>query len=262
MNTFSIILIVCFIILAGLLIYMYIEANENRVVKQRLEFPNLSKDFGVVNIFFISDIHRRVISDEIIDQVKEEKVDVVIIGGDLLEKGVRLEQVKENILKLKGLGPVLFVWGNNDYEIDVPLLDALLLNLNVKTLVNTSILFESENGARLSIIGVDDPTTERDDLEQAMLESDENSFKILVSHNPIISKSVLSKHKISLILSGHTHGGQIHLLGYSPYEKGKIKKENDVTILISNGYGTTGVPLRLGAKPETHLLSIKNPEVR
>ena len=64
--------------------------------------------------------------------------------------------------------------------------------------------------------------------------------------------------ELSLLLSGHTHGGQIHLFGFSPYEKGRLKKENDLTVLISNGYGTTGVPLRLGAKAETHLISIEN----
>ena len=57
------------------------------------------------------------------------------------------------------------------------------------------------------------------------------------------------------MLSGHTHGGQIHLFGFRPYERGRLKRENDLTILISNGYGTTGVPLRLGAKAETHLIN-------
>ena len=70
-------------------------------------------------MFFISDIHRRIVSESIIEEVSG-KVDVVIIGGDLLEKGVPMERVKENIKKLKKLGPILFVWGNNDYEVDVP----------------------------------------------------------------------------------------------------------------------------------------------
>ena len=48
------------------------------------------------------------------------------------------------------------------------------------------------------------------------------------------------------------------LFGFGPYEKGTLKRDNHKTILISNGYGTTGVPLRLGAKSETHLLTIQN----
>ena len=43
---------------------------------------------------------------------------LVIIGGDLAESGVPLQRIKENILKLKKLGPIFFVWGNNDHEVD------------------------------------------------------------------------------------------------------------------------------------------------
>jgi predicted MPP superfamily phosphohydrolase len=249
-------LFICFFIAISLLVvYMYKEAFADRVVYHELTFSTFPKSFGKVNLFFISDIHRRHISESMIEQVKG-KVDVVIIGGDLAEKGVPLERVKENILKLKKLGPVLFVWGNNDYELDVPLLDALLLNLDVKVLVNSSILFESEESDRLYFLGVDDLSTAREDLDAALSETDKSSFKILVSHNPGIERRIRPEHGISLILSGHTHGGQIRLLGFSLYEKGKLHKDQQRAILISNGYGTTRLPLRLGAKAETHLLTI------
>lgn len=169
-----------------------------------------------------------------------------------------MERVKENIKKLKTLGPILFVWGNNDYEVDVPILDAMLLHLGVTSLVNSSIQFQSDEGDQLYFIGLDEISLGRHNLEQAMEEVDPNSFKILLCHNPIISRRIHSEYGISLLLSGHTHGGQIHLFGFSPYERGSLKKENDLTLLISNGYGTTGVPLRLGAKAETHLISIEN----
>jgi uncharacterized protein len=253
-----IILFICFLIaISFLVIYMYKEAFTDRVVYHKLEFSTFPKSFNEVNLFFISDIHRRQISESIIAKVKG-KVDVVIIGGDLAEKGVPLERVKENILKLKKLGPVLFVWGNNDYELDVPLLDAMLLNLGVKVLVNSSVLFESGESDRLYILGIDDLHTYREDIDAALSETDERSFKILVSHNPEIRRRIRPEHGISLLLSGHTHGGQIHILGFSPYEKGKLYQDQEMTMLISNGYGTTGIPLRLGAKAETHLLTIRH----
>ena len=65
---------------------------------------------------------------------------MVIIGGDLLEKGVPLDNVEKNIRQLKRLGPVFFVWGNNDYEVDILRFDALLLNLGVNTLANSSVI--------------------------------------------------------------------------------------------------------------------------
>ncbi len=51
----------------------------------------------------------------------------MIIGGDLTESGVPFQRIKENILKLKKLGPIFFVWGNNHHEVNEPQLDAMLL---------------------------------------------------------------------------------------------------------------------------------------
>lgn len=252
--------VICLITLV-LLLYMVKEAFANRVVYQVLDFPSFPKSFGKINLFFISDIHRRKISDKIIVPLQGQ-VDLVIIGGDLTESGVPFQRIKENILKLKKLGPVFFVWGNNDHEVNEPQLDAMLLHLGVKVLVNSSVLFESEAGDRLFLVGVDDLSTNRADLEQAMRDTDPNSFKILISHNPGFSRKIRPEHGIDLVLSGHTHGGQIRLFGFGPYKKGTLNRENHRTTLISNGYGTTGVPLRLGAKSETHLLTIQNEKSR
>jgi predicted MPP superfamily phosphohydrolase len=249
----------CMLVAVLLFVYMYREAFTNRVIYHDLTFSAFPKSFGSVNIFFISDIHRRKVSDKIIEEVKG-KADIVIIGGDLTEKGVPFERVQENIKALKILGPVFFVWGNNDYEVEVPLLDAMLLNQGVKVLINSSVRFESESGDPLYIIGLDDISTNRVDLEEALSEAQGEGFRILVSHNPQIQRKIGHEHGIHLMLSGHTHGGQIRIFGFGPYEKGRLVSEPDRTILISNGYGTTGVPLRLGARAETHLLTLKPSE--
>lgn len=248
------VLLLLFIVLA---VYMYKEAFSDSVVYHVFAFPNLPKSLGDINVFFISDIHKRIISDEIISEVKG-KTDLVIIGGDLLEKGVPLKQVEENILKLKELGLLFFVWGNNDYEIDYHTLDALLLHHGVKILDNTVSAFESEEGDRFILLGVDDLTTERDRLDLALLDAGEGGFRVLVSHNPKISEKLTDEQGIDLVLSGHTHGGQIRIFGVGPYEKGGIKKLGNTTMLVSNGYGTTGVPFRLGAKAQTHLITLRN----
>lgn len=241
----------------GLLLYrMLWEAFLNRVLVQEITFPDFPASFGQLSVFFISDIHRRIISDKIIEKVSG-KADIVIIGGDLTEKGVPMKRVQKNIEKLKSLGPVYFVWGNNDYEIDFHDLDALLLERGVKVLDNTAVTFESERGEKISLLGVDDLNQDRDRIDLALMDAEKNSFKILACHYPSIVDKILPEYEIRLVLSGHTHGGQIHLLGYSPYERGTLKKGKNTTILISNGYGTTAVPLRLGAPAECHLLILK-----
>lgn len=249
------ILIIFMIGAAGLLIHMIKQAFLNDVSHHELRFADFPDSFGKVTLFFISDIHKRKIADKIIETVKG-KADIVIIGGDLTEKGVPFDQVKENLTKLKQIGPVYFVWGNNDYEVDYHELDATLLQYGVKVLDNTAVAFESAAGEKLFLLGVDDLNQKRDRLELALSDAEPNSFKILASHYPNITEKILAEHKIQLVLSGHTHGGQIHILGFSPFERGKIKKLANTVLLISNGYGTTTLPLRLGAPAESHLITL------
>ncbi|MGD6994438.1 metallophosphoesterase [Sutcliffiella horikoshii] len=238
----------------SLLFYMYKQAMQENIIEQTLAFPDFPQSFGKIRIFFISDIHKRKISAEFINKINN--IDLVIIGGDLTEKKVPLSQVSENIEQLKELGIVFFVWGNNDYEVDYHELDSLLLQQGVKILDNTSYLFESELGDRLELVGVDDLVHERDDLATALEETKSDSFKILVSHEPEIVEKFTDGENISLVLSGHTHGGQIRIFGFGPHEKGRLTQLPHTTQLISNGFGTSLVPLRLGAPPETHILTV------
>jgi uncharacterized protein len=246
------IIVVCL----GFILYMVKEAFRNQVVEHELKFTDFPETFGEVSIFFISDIHRRKVSEKIITEVNR-KVDIVVIGGDLTEKGVSFDRVKHNLQLLKELGPVYFVWGNNDYEVDYHELDALLLSLGVKILDNTAVKFESRDGEKLVLLGIDDMNEKRDRLDLAIGDSGEEGFRILAAHNPRITAKISPDHNIRLVLSGHTHGGQIHIFGFSPYEKGQIKRLNQMVVLISNGYGTTAIPMRLGAKAETHLIKLK-----
>jgi uncharacterized protein len=244
------------IIIIGLLIFMVKEAFLNQVIFNEISFPDFPDTFGDVSIYFISDIHRRTISRKLISKISK-KVDIVIIGGDLTEKGVPFDRIKSNLELLKELGPVYFVWGNNDYEVDYHELDALLLSNGVKILDNTAVKFESRTGEKIVLLGIDDMNEKRDRLDYALTDAGDEGFRILVAHNPRITSKITAEQNIRLVLAGHTHGGQIRILGYSPYEKGGVKRLQHTILLTSNGYGTTAVPMRLGARAETHLITLK-----
>ncbi|MBO9128271.1 metallophosphoesterase [Bacillus sp. 165] len=238
-----------------LLLHMYREAFRNTVLEQDITFVDFPESFDRIVVFFISDIHKRKIAHEIVDKVKG-KADVVIIGGDLLEKGVSMKRAADNIKMLTEIGPTYFVWGNNDYEVDYHELDALLLDYKVKILDNTGVLFESKEEEKLTILGVDDATLKRDRLDLALNDCEQEGFRILISHNPEIINKISAEDRVSLVLSGHTHGGQIRLLGVSPYLKGGVYLYPHTTLFVSNGYGTTKLPFRLGAPAQTHLITI------
>ncbi|MEH7460781.1 metallophosphoesterase [Bacillus thuringiensis] len=246
------IVIVCFIM-------MYKEAMRDTLLEHSISFPNFPISFGEVRIFFISDIHRRTVSQSLIQKVKG-KVDLVIIGGDLAERGVPLSRVANNIKRLNELGQVYFVWGNNDYEIDFHELDALLLQNGVKILDNTGTLFESELGEKIWLLGVDDVGLKRDRLDLALADCEEEGFRILVSHNPDILYKLNGTERISCILSGHTHGGQIRLFRATRFLRGGMYEYPHTTLFVSNGYGTTFVPLRFRAPAQTHLITLRREE--
>lgn len=250
-------LLVCLLLMIILILYMWKLAVGNNVIEHHLTFEEFPESFGDVKIFFISDLHKRKISPSIINRVKG-KTDIVVIGGDITEKGVPINQVEENVKRLKELGPVYFVWGNNDYETDYHELDAALLSLGVKILDNTAVLFDSPTGDKISLLGVDYIEWGRADLDLALSDSEKNSFKILVSHCPRIMNRVKEEHRISLVLSGHTHGGQIRFFGLGRYKIGGLAVKGNTLLLTSNGYGTSLVPLRLGAKSETHLIHLSH----
>lgn len=172
------ILLVIFCI--AFLIYMKNIANENNVKYELFYFPNFPSSIHEITLFFISDIHRRTIDDTIINEVIDV-AELVIIGGDLLEKGVNLEQTRENLRKLKQIGPVYFVWGNNDYEIDRDALESLLNEEDIVLLDNKAVSFMSSNGEGWSLIGVEDYSLEYDDLETALQQVENNSFNLKYS---------------------------------------------------------------------------------
>lgn len=250
------ILSVVFIIMIVLLmlLIMYRTAKLDRVIIQDLFFEDFPIDVENIRIFFISDIHRRVISDQLLQTV-ENRVDMIIIGGDLTERGVPISRVEQNLVKLTKIAPAYFVWGNNDYDIETNELESILLKHKVSILKNTAVFIKN---SKITLLGIDDISLEKDRLDLALKNcGHEPSFRILISHNPLVKDQLLEEHGIRLVLSGHTHGGQIRILGYGPYKLGRIEFVQNCMFVISNGYGTSVIPLRLEAKPETHLLTIK-----
>ncbi|MBS4209745.1 metallophosphoesterase [Bacillus sp. FJAT-50079] len=236
--------------------YMFCQAFSNHLKQEQLSFSTFPKKFGKLTIFFISDIHRRRIHPSLIERAKN-KTDIVVIGGDLAEKGVPLQRVKENIILLKQLGPVYFIWGNNDYELNYGEFTLLLESLDVIILKNKTEVLE-RNGEKILFVGVDDMSQYPERIDVMLNKMADISFKIVLAHNPKFIETFSDEEDVSLMLSGHTHGGQIRLFGFGPYEHGGVKQINGMTLFVSNGYGTSLLPLRLGAKPEAHLITLEH----
>lgn len=233
---------------------MVYKAYHDTIDYQTIHDEKLRSEF---RLFFISDIHRRNIKNETLINIKED-IDIVVIGGDLTEKGVPIDRTRQNIKKLKRWGaPLYFVWGNNDYEAFPTEIYRLLIFEEVKILANSNNNLTIQNNA-ISIIGLDCCQNSEARIDLA-LQNTNSRYNILLTHDPsaFFDMDGQSQGKIDTVLAGHTHGGQIRFFGFGFFEKGGLTNLRNTKIFISEGYGYTRLPFRLGTKSECHVLTFK-----
>lgn len=251
-------IIVLFIFVGFLLIlYMVYQAHHDTINYKKIYDDRIPSDFNDFRMFFISDIHRRKIKESTLQSISE-KIDIVIIGGDLTEKGVPLVRTENNIKKLKRWNiPLYFVWGNNDYEAKPEKIYKLLVKENVTILTNENKDIE-RNKSTVSLLGIDCCRYGEPRLDLAQ-EKAKGEYSILITHAPSMFDELdrQDQNKIHTVLAGHTHGGQIRIFGFGPYERGGYRKQGNTNLVVSEGYGYSKLPFRLGTKAECNVLTFK-----
>lgn len=234
---------------AGLLLFMLRNAFRNNLKRETIRLKSETQ-FEPFELLFISDIHRRKLPETLIDF----PVDVIIVGGDLVEGGVPIERVEWNLELLSQHAPVYFVWGNNDREIEEEKLYRLFKCYGITVLEDESVsLLGNPN---LKLVGLDYFAYQKNGIEKAFADVCESDTVIFATHTPFVFDKVNSKHRVDFGLAGHTHGGQIRFGPFGIYRKGRLMEKEGTIQLISNGFGTTKLPLRLGADAEYHLFTV------
>lgn len=227
------------------------------ITYEKFSFEHIPANISGLTIFFIADIHRRKIKQKTLRKISQQ-IDFVVICGDLVERGVSLKRMQDNIVKLKKWStPVYFVWGNNDYEVDVEKMTKVLKQEEVIILKNTIDKFE-KNNSNINIIGLDyDENLEK--VPQLNWEQLRKSFTLLLTHHPasFIEMDEHLKRKVDLVLAGHTHGGQIRFFKLGLYQNGGIYKSGNTTMFITEGYGYTLLPLRFQTNAQCHVITIE-----
>lgn len=229
---------------------MIFQAFRNNVCHHTLQLKGRYNER--LRLFFISDSHARRINKKMIQNIG--KVDAVIIGGDFCDKRTPIHRIQENITSLQKLGPIYFVWGNNDAEVGEEQLRELFAKKYVTVIENDAELLVAHNKIWLSAIT--DTSTKNYSFERAFRKCHPEDLTIFISHNPQVFHRALHYYKPDLMMGGHLHGGQIRLGTYGIHPRGSYEKRKGVQTLISNGYGTTLFPLRFGAKSECHVINI------
>ncbi|MBE1554092.1 metallophosphoesterase [Sporosarcina limicola] len=241
--------------LIGMLTFMFVSARGKHIIYHKMNVVNTDSPIKELSVFFISDIHRRKIDEKLVMKVKAgHEIDMVIIGGDLAEKGVPRSRIEKNIRNLARLGPVFYVWGNNDREVGEEVIREIITRHGGKILDNESAGVPSH--PQWGICGTDDPSSRNVDIDSTLRYITKYEHVILITHTPSLFRKVEPYYQPRLMLAGHTHGGQIRIGKYGLTDKGAFRMEDGRAKLVSNGYGTSTVPLRLGAAPECHVITI------
>lgn len=215
---------------------------------------------------FVSDVHfaRNVSAQPLIECIMGCRPDVILFGGDFADK-------KEDALRLFNAFRVLraplgmfAAPGNNDVEAfgSHREISEALRTFGCRLLVN-----ECVQAGPLAIAGVDEMKYGRAVYEG--LFDGRTGFRVLLSHYPKLPQG----ERPDMMLSGHTHGGQFNALGLTPYAIGfeHIGKERHlapilvsgekmiggVRVLVSKGVGASRIPLRIGVRPEIHLIKFE-----
>lgn len=220
---------------------------------------------------------------EIINE--EEDIDYVLILGDIINGPTQNFKELEVLKHIDSDKQVIFIYGNHDYSTTqhmtdhgenkadlVKGLEDKLKSLNFTILKNEAIVIEEHNGNKIVLAGIEDIWSEQQNY--SFLEDlNTEDLVIFLGHNPDcimdITEQEKYKRKVDIVLSGHTHGGEMRMpvIGSiapqglptelpDTYDKGWFNYKG-IPLFITSGTGNCGVRMRTFNPPEVIILTIK-----
>jgi predicted MPP superfamily phosphohydrolase len=234
----------------------------------QIYLKRLPPAFDGFRIVQLSDIHHspftsRVQIERAVDTANRLQPDIVALTGDYISKERRYAAPCAELLgKLRARHGVFAVLGNHDHWTDAALITDLFRAERMTVLVNQGMRFELK-GAAFWLAGVDDTMVGLEDLPLALAGSREDELKLLLAHNPIILRRA-ARAGVDLVLSGHTHGGQVSLrsersVAGRPRRRllRGLAHQGETQIYVTRGLGTVVLPVRFGCPPEVSLLELR-----
>jgi predicted MPP superfamily phosphohydrolase len=238
------------------------ERHSVGVTRATLSVADLPAALANLTIGLITDIHRsRWVSDDDVQQAVQALMrlqpDLIVLGGDFVTWGDR-HYVRPAAESLRGLSApfgVFAILGNHDDDHDMP---AALTARGIEVLRDAHTAREIR-GETIDLIGIRFWTRRPSDI--GALSRNSRGLPVLLAHDPRrLTEAALLR--LPLILSGHTHGGQVVLPGVGavaaqkfPVVQGTARQDR-TTLFVSRGLGTVYVPIRFNCPPEVALLTL------
>ncbi len=228
-------------------------AGDFRVERVELPAPGLSADGAPLRFAQLSDLHVRRggrVHERAASLVAEWEPDFVFVTGDLFSpQPESLAETLRFLGRLRCRRGVFACRGNGELKrgFRLSVLKELVGRAGTELLVNEGRLIETDSGAVL-VAAVDDLARGWPDFEAALEAQAEADYTILLSHGPLGARMVEDRD-VDLVLSGHTHGGQIRLPGVAPlwlptmcdrYVAGLYRTAGGY-LYVNRGFGVTGL---------------------
>lgn len=251
--------------------------NYGLVVKEEaLVYEKLPEEFHGLKIIHFSDLHYGMTIDikkldQIVEKINNTNPDIIVFTGDLVDRYTTLskdeiKQISEKLNKLEAKLGKYIVQGNHDKKY----LNDIISNTDFMLLDNNYDLIYNEGYTPILITGIGSSILNNVDIDKAYSyfnKSDSNKeiFTISLMHEPDNIDKILEKYNVDLVLSGHSHNGQVRL----PFAEALVKVEgakkyyeekyiiNNTTLLISGGIGTSNYPFRLFNHPSINFIRLR-----
>jgi hypothetical protein len=239
------------------------------VERQEIYLPKLPRALDGFRIVHLSDLHYGPMVDprhlqRAIEIANELRPDLIALTGDYIsqERGYAAP-CAEIVGQLKATSGVYAILGNHDHWTDAQLITDLFRAEGIRMLINEGVRIDARDEA-FWLAGVDDTMVGLEDLSLSLAGARDGEFKLLLAHNPTILRRA-ARADVDLVLSGHTHGGQVTLRP----EKNRsgrprrrmlrgLGRRANTQIYVTRGLGTVVLPIRYGCPPEVSLLELRS----
>jgi predicted MPP superfamily phosphohydrolase len=249
--------------------YPLLEARWCGLSRRVVTLPKLPDRFRGMTVAFLADLHHGPFVPlsyirHVVDLTRSLKPDLIVLGGDYVSEDARyIAPVCAELGRLDAPLGRFAVLGNHDHWESTSESRARLDRAGFE-LVDNRGAWLRRGPDRLRICGVGDLWTDDQDLAAALGDADESDAVILLSHNPDFAEAV-DDPRVGLMLSGHTHGGQVVIPGFgAPFAPtrygakylGGLAQGPSCPVFVSRGVGTSGPPVRFLCRPEVVLLTL------
>ena len=242
------------ILLVSIILYGFFNATKLVPIFINIKSKKVNKPY---HFAFISDVHLGSQSTthliKILDLIKQQPVDALLIGGDLIDScSFNIDDL--NVLKKLPI-PIYFVTGNHEFYLkDSENLIAQLNNYNIN-----NIDFKHVIHKHIRLIGIGDNAKKSEKINFLKRLPSSNLFTILIIHKPSLWPDISSY--CDLMLSGHTHAGQLFPFQWFvklqfPFYYG-YRLVNELHGYVSSGAGCWGPNVRIGSNNEVVFIKIE-----